>query len=300
MTLSLLPDIRLELELLTVETVARAEALARRYHANTIQEICMVLSQQTRWRSSMAQVSKEITRWGLPPPFAGVAGGSQLSSRLKDWRKLVDIREWRSFGQHEKRSLKGGATVVVLLMAVLAVLGVCVLLAYSVRSSGRVQLGMSDGTSVVSVDSGLAPAESGLTTMTLHDNEWGLSGRLDLILEEPDGLVPVEWKRADVAPLVLRPSHQLQMGVYLLLCEADTQVGKRPAHGEVQYLDHQGRILLDGRFKVLNTEGLRQQVIETVRAMRNALRGGEVHRNHEISAKCHKCSVRAVCGEGFA
>lgn len=190
--------------------------------------------------------------------------------------------------------------MIVLLLGVLAVLGVGVLLAYRIRNSGRAHLGMSGNASVASVDSGLGPDEAGLKTMTLHDDEWGLTGRPDLMLEERDGLVPVEWKRAAVAPNTLRPSHQLQVGAQLLLCEADPQVGRRPTHGEVQYLDYEGRILLNGRFKVPNSEGLRRQVIETVGAMRNALRGGEVHRDHETHAKCRKCSVRTACGEALA
>lgn len=187
-----------------------------------------------------------------------------------------------------------------LLVGMLAVLGVCVLLACSVGRRKRAQLGISHEASVVSVDVESGSGESGPHTLTLHDDEWGLKGRPDLLLEEKDGVVPVEWKRARVAPKELRPSHQVQLGTYFLLCEADPQVGQRPAYGEVQYLDHDGRIHLNGRFKVPNTDALRRQVLEIMRAMRHALQGHEAHRNHEIRAKCRTCSVKAGCGEALA
>lgn len=186
-----------------------------------------------------------------------------------------------------------------LLVGMLVVLGVCILLACCVGRSNRAKLNILDQASVVSVDSEPESNDAGLQAMTLHDDEWGLNGCPDLLLEERVGVVPVEWKRVRKAPKELRPSHQLQLGTYFLLCEADTQVGQRPTHGEVQYLDHEGRILLNGRFKVPNTEALRRQVLEIVQAMRHALQGHEVHRNHEVRAKCRACSVKGECAEAL-
>jgi len=189
---------------------------------------------------------------------------------------------------------------ILLLLGLLGVFVVGVLVASRIRHAGRMERGMSDNASVLSVDMGRGVDAVGVKALTLRDDEWGVTGVPDLVLEECGGPVPVEWKRANMAPRALRPSHQVQLGVYFMVCESDPQVAKRPSHGEVQYLDHEGRLLLNGRFKVINSSALRQQVIEIVRAMRNLLRGGEAHRNHEMAAKCRGCSVKVACGEGLA
>jgi len=55
---------------------------------------------------------------------------------------------------------------------------------------------------------------------------------------------------------------------------------------------------MNAYFKALNSETMRQPVIETVQAIRWALRvGEEVHWDHCVAAKCRKCNVKAAWGE---
>lgn len=141
-----------------------------------------------------------------------------------------------------------------------------------------------------------------LRGLTLRDAEWGLVGRPDLLLESSGNPVLNEKKRAPRGWRVGQTyrSHWLQVGAYLLMCEADPRVGRRLPEGWIQYIDGDGRELPDGKVRVPNTDALRGEVIGILQRIRQALRAPEVHRDHSYASRCRSCSVKSVCGEELA
>lgn len=168
------------------------------------------------------------------------------------------------------------------------------------RPTARSSAFIPRGYTVVSADLGHDRAMGGRGAILLRDDEWGIAGRADLLLKGPNGLVPVEYKRAgrSYRPGVPKSSHVLQLGANMILCEGDGRLGKRPAEGWLRYLDGQGRVLPGGEVRIANTPRLRGQVIERVQRMRRALlTREELHRDHRSAAKCSTCSLRVACDE---
>ena len=138
--------------------------------------------------------------------------------------------------------------------------------------------------------------------MLLRDNEWGVTGRPDLVLERRSdkGVVPIEYKMAwkGYQPGTTRRSHQRELGVYLLLCEGDPRVGRRPEYGLIRYVDVEGELVPGGEVRVVNSPDLRQDVLRTVMGIRRALvTGGPVHRTHNSPYNCRHCRQRQGCQE---
>lgn len=190
--------------------------------------------------------------------------------------------------------------LVLLLGMILLVLG---LMAAVKRSQeARLDADLPVDATVMAADLGPSGGVRELRGLTLRDAEWGLVGRPDLLLESVGNPVLVEKKRA---PRGWRPgktyrSHRLQVGAYLLMCEADPKVGRRLPEGWIQYMDSEGRELPDGKARVPNTDALRGEVIEILRRIRQDLRVSEVHRDHSYASLCRGCSVKDMCGEALA
>jgi len=117
---------------------------------------------------------------------------------------------------------------------------------------------------------------------------YGLTGTPDYIVDTPNGPVPVEVKptRTDSEP---RESHLLQVLAYCLLLEE--QGGKRPPHGLLRYSTE--------TFKVDYNAQTKQHIVSVIEEMREAAEQHEVHRSHDISAKCRMCAYRTVCDEAL-
>jgi CRISPR/Cas system-associated exonuclease Cas4 (RecB family) len=187
----------------------------------------------------------------------------------------------------------------------LAVLAMWLVVAVSRRSLARQAARLPARVRVVAGDLGETLERLGHRGRTLRDNEWGLVGKPDLLLEGPGGLVPVEVKRvageAARAPVRAHDSHVLQLGASFVLCEADGRLGQRPSEGWIRYVDRRGTVLPRGEFRIRNTPDLRAAVLEVIRKMRGVLQGGqEVHRSHAVPGRCAQCSVRGGCGESLA
>ena len=138
--------------------------------------------------------------------------------------------------------------------------------------------------------------------MLLRDNEWGVIGRPDLVLEHRAGgeVVLIEYKHAwrGYEPGTTRRSHALQLGAYFLLCEGDARIGRRPEYGLVRYVDESGHVVPGGEVRIRNTADLRQDVILTVQALRRAiLTRAEQHRTHNTEYNCRHCADRRGCQE---
>lgn len=117
----------------------------------------------------------------------------------------------------------------------------------------------------------------------------GLSGRPDFILQEEDGLIPVEVKtgRKPRGPLF---SHILQVTAYCFLVEEAH--GVRPPYGLLRYGDQVHEIEY--------TDDLRALLLAKLDEMRDVAARREAHRNHRRPGKCAHCSRRHACPERLA
>ncbi len=135
----------------------------------------------------------------------------------------------------------------------------------------------------------------------LRDDEWGITGKIDLLLEGPKReLIPVEYKRAwqHYEPGTTRRSHVVQLGIYFLLCQGDPRLQRTPAEGWIRYVDAQGHVVPGGEVRLRNTPEARERALIVVELVRRAKGSGvEVLRTHNSRYNCRGCADRARCTE---
>ena len=119
---------------------------------------------------------------------------------------------------------------------------------------------------------------------------YGIRGLPDVVLRVEDELIPVEVKtgRVPKGPLF---SHILQLAAYCLLIEE--RQGRPPPYGVLQYGKHT-------RHEIDYNDELKWTLVNKLIEMRQAIRTGEVHRNHRRPGKCASCSRRHGCSERLA
>ena len=129
---------------------------------------------------------------------------------------------------------------------------------------------------------------SGADNEVLFSASYGLCGKPDYLLEEDDGLIPVEVK-SSLAPRNDRPypSHLMQLAVYLLLVEEEFD--QPVPYGLIRYRDR--------TLRIENTDELREQLLDVVAEMQDILQDGEAYRSHNIARRCAGCSVAYACDE---
>lgn len=180
------------------------------------------------------------------------------------------------------------------------------LLVLSVRR--RRQLGIEanipKGYRVFSADLGQEARMGSRGTILLRDNEWGLTGKVDLLLQHiaTRAVIPVEYKSAGQGfePGKVRPSHMLQLATALVLCQGDSRVGQTPPEGWIRYIDERGALVPRGEVHIQNTPELRGWVFATAQRMRRALATNkDLHRDHHSPIKCQRCTLRHLCGEAL-
>ncbi len=117
----------------------------------------------------------------------------------------------------------------------------------------------------------------------------GLSGRPDAVVLDGDHHIPVEIKTGRVprGPLF---SHILQVVAYCFLIEEE--YGKAPPYGIVRYGDTS--------YEIEYNEDQKMLLLQKLAEMRDAIKKGEAHRNHNRPGKCVHCSRRGVCPERLA
>ncbi|MBN1109197.1 MAG: PD-(D/E)XK nuclease family protein [Methanomassiliicoccales archaeon] len=115
---------------------------------------------------------------------------------------------------------------------------------------------------------------------------YGLSGRPDFVLRINGVLIPGDLKtgRTPRGPLF---SHILQVAAYCLLIAEES--GQRPPYGLLRYGDVEHEIEF--------TPELERLLLSKLEEMREILRSGEAHRNHNRPGKCASCSRREDCPE---
>ncbi|HEX4951282.1 MAG TPA: CRISPR-associated protein Cas4 [Blastocatellia bacterium] len=129
---------------------------------------------------------------------------------------------------------------------------------------------------------------SGAESEVLYSLKYGLRGKPDYLLEEDDGLIPVEVKSSNT-PRNGRPypSHRMQLAVYFLLVE-DVLDADAP-YGLIRYRDD--------TLRVENTNELREELLDVVAEMRDILQDGEAYRSHNSPRRCAGCSVAYACDQ---
>ncbi len=123
----------------------------------------------------------------------------------------------------------------------------------------------------------------------LYSEKYGISGTPDLIIKEGDHYIPVEIKTGRIprGPLF---SHIMQLAAYCLLVEEN--YGIPPPYGILKY----GPVMHEIEWN----EDLKNLLLKKVEEMREAMKTGEVHRNHNRVGKCLHCSRRHICPERLA
>ncbi|MCW5875035.1 MAG: Dna2/Cas4 domain-containing protein [Anaerolineales bacterium] len=120
----------------------------------------------------------------------------------------------------------------------------------------------------------------------LFDEALGLIGRPDYLIQGADGLVPVEVKSGRT-PRAPHQSHIYQVAAYCALVARTFH--QRPAYGIIRYPQRS--------FRVEFTTALEAQLLSVLEAMRVSLQRGELHRSHQVAARCAACGYRLACTE---
>lgn len=167
-----------------------------------------------------------------------------------------------------------------LLWAFLLLLAALLLLGLSTRQ--RRGLGVPEGRVLYS-DNG---AEHRLSE-PLFDDELLLVGKPDYLVENAQGLVPIEVKsgRTPARPFA---SHIYQLAAYCLLVQRNFK--RRPVYGIIRYPER--------TFTVEFTPDLERRALALLDDMRTSV-GGELHRSHQKAGRCRSCGFLALCDESI-
>lgn len=120
----------------------------------------------------------------------------------------------------------------------------------------------------------------------LFDEDLQLVGRPDYLVESAEGLVPVEVK-SGYTPRKPYDSHIYQLAAYCLLVARN--FNKRPAYGIIRYPQRS--------FRIEFTQALEKQLLALLDGMREGIFSPELHRSHQIAARCSSCGYRQLCNE---
>jgi len=146
------------------------------------------------------------------------------------------------------------------------------------------RLGVDESTTVEYVDT-LHSKDASLPGMLVSERH-GLQGRPDIIILKDGEHIPVEIKTGRT-PRGALFSHVLQLAGYMLLVEE--LYGKPPPYGLIRYSEREDRVEW--------TPETRMLVIFKMEEMRERLKTGAAHRNHNRPGKCLHCSRREACPE---
>jgi CRISPR-associated exonuclease Cas4 len=119
----------------------------------------------------------------------------------------------------------------------------------------------------------------------LRSRRYGLVGRPDYVLERGRHLIPVELKPDREADQPYA-ADLAQLAAYLLLVEE--QSGRPPPYGLLRYRHR--------TFRLRYTRRVRQELLTTLREMRDLLHHHDVARSHNERVRCLGCALRSVCG----
>lgn len=120
----------------------------------------------------------------------------------------------------------------------------------------------------------------------LSSERLGLEGVLDLLIESPRGLYPVEFKYSTSEPGL---NHKYQLAAYALLAE---EAFDRPIHTGFIYLIPGKRVRA-----VPITANVRLHLLRTLGAIRRLIREERMPEVPRSLARCRDCEYRRFCGD---
>lgn len=181
--------------------------------------------------------------------------------------------------------------IVLFLVAVAAVLSAAVipLLLRRLREQTGFVRDATGRSRIVASDTGAA------STLIVRDEDVGVVGKPDYVMQQDVGgrrqqLVPIEVKPTRRSRR-LYDSDRLQLGVYLLGLRAMAG-GRAAGVGYVRYAA--------ATFEVRLTSALEREIRVMVGAIRTGRKRHQMHRSHEMAARCRACAVRTHCDESLA
>ena len=129
---------------------------------------------------------------------------------------------------------------------------------------------------------------------TLVSRRLRLAGKPDMLIETPEGVVPLELKSTAIAPRGTQPyeNHGAQLLAYCVLVEEVFH--KRVTYGIVRYARHVDKIV---RFKDEERNWL-AEIIAQIHTAR--MHGSEFHRSHQHPGRCSGCGLSSQCGEALS
>lgn len=122
----------------------------------------------------------------------------------------------------------------------------------------------------------------------LFARRYGLTGKPDYLIERGGVSIPVEVKPGRRSP---RPydADLMQLAAYCLLVEEST--GTPPPYGLLRYAD--------ATFRLSYTDAVRDELIDTLAAMRELLDEDDAARSHDEPGRCAGCGFRATCEDSL-
>ena len=115
-----------------------------------------------------------------------------------------------------------------------------------------------------------------------------------MLIETPDGMVPLELKASAIAPWGTEPyeNHRAQLLAYCVLVEEVFQ--QRVKYGIVRYSGQNDKIVL---FEDAEKDWLTALVTQ-IRTARSC--SGEFHRSHHHPGRCSGCGLASQCAESLS
>ena len=122
----------------------------------------------------------------------------------------------------------------------------------------------------------------------LRSGQLGLTGKLDLLLDSPEGLFPVDFKYTSSRP---RTNHRFQLCGYALL--AEEAYGREVTHGFIYLIPRQEAVVLD------LTPADKEATLRLLEEMRNMIQAEQMPEPTPVRERCAECEYRNYCGDIF-
>ena len=120
----------------------------------------------------------------------------------------------------------------------------------------------------------------------LHDPILGLTGKPDYLVEHGKQIIPVEVKSKRIARGPY-DAHIYQLAAYCIL--VNREYGIRPDYGILHYPNR--------TYRIDYTSGLEAATLDLLIEIHEDERRKEIHRSHEVPARCLKCGYRSICDD---
>lgn len=122
----------------------------------------------------------------------------------------------------------------------------------------------------------------------LRSEQLGLAGKLDLLLDSPEGLFPVDFKYTSGRP---HTNHRFQLCGYALLVEE--AYGRAVTHGFIYLIPQEEVVVLD------LTQAQKEETLSLLTDMRDMIRTERMPEPTPVRERCAECEYRNYCGDIF-